>query len=256
MNDANIISSLDKLLPIALETLSATRLMNRIDIKYVFPVKKAEDLIRLVDNKYKVLEINKIRAFPYHTTYYDTPDYLFYYQHIRGEFGRHKIRYRRYESFDTSYLEIKMKNNKRRTIKWRILNNQLNSSFDDRAKTFIAKHLPVDSNIIKPVLVNRFNRVTLVGQEPAERITIDYNISYNELTGGRETGLPHIAVVEIKKTGQSMSSDFGIFLKKLGIHPTAFSKYCTGSAMLNDNLKKNMIKPKLLLLKKLENEYN
>ena len=56
---------------------------------------------------YKVLEIDMIRSFPYHTTYLDTPDFLFYTQQLRGKLNRHKIRYRRYESTGISFLEIK-----------------------------------------------------------------------------------------------------------------------------------------------------
>jgi len=49
-------------------------------------------------------------------------------------------------------------------------------------------------------------------------------------------------------------SCFNILIKNLNIYPTGFSKYCTGIVMINDFMKKNIIKPKLLLIKKIENE--
>ncbi|HUX57639.1 MAG TPA: polyphosphate polymerase domain-containing protein [Bacteroidales bacterium] len=256
MNDTQIRNSLNSLVPIGLDSITSVRLMNRIEIKYVFPANKIGDLINLLDSKYKVLEINKLRAFPYLTTYMDTPDFLFYNQHLRGEFGRYKIRYRKYESMDSSYLEIKMKTNKRRTIKSRIENNLVSGTFDDQAVNFISKHLPVNSTLIKPVLINRFTRITLIGLDLKERITIDYNISFEELTRGGQAEMPYLAIVELKKKGQSPSSDFKKLIKLLNIYPPGFSKYCIGSASLNDLLKKNMLKPKLLLLNKIENEYN
>ena len=67
--------------------------------------------------------------------------------------------------------------------------------------------------------------------------------------------MPYLAIVELKKEGYSEYSDFKNLIRQLNIYPTGFSKYCMGSAILNDSLKKNMIKPKLLLLNKIKNEH-
>ena len=249
----NAISSLD---PIGLDAIGSVRFMNRFDTKYVFSIKKIGDLISILDGKYKVLHINNLRTFPYHTTYFDTPDYMFYYQHLRGELERNKIRYRKYENTGTSFLEIKKKTNKRRTIKWRILNKHSPGSFDDPAVDFIREYLPINLTLLKPVLINRFTRTTLIGLESNERITLDYNISFSETANGEQTELPYLAVVELKKEGFSRCSLFNNLIKQLNIHPTGFSKYCIGNAILNDFLRKNMIKPKLLLLNKIENKYH
>jgi hypothetical protein len=254
MHSDDIITALSSLNPIGLDAIGSVRCMNRFDTKYVFSIRKLVDLIDLLYGKYKVIDIDNLRAFPYHTTYMDTLDYLFYNQHVHGELERHKIRYRKYESTGTSFLEIKKKTNKKRTIKCRILNN-LSGSFDDPAVNFIREHLPINSMLVKPVLINRFTRVTLIGLESKERITIDYNISFTEPTNGRETDMPYLTIVELKKEGYSPCSPFNNLIKQLNIYPTGFSKYCLGSAILNDLLRKNMIKPKLLLLNKIENEY-
>ena len=109
--------------PVSLDAISDVRLMNRIEIKYVFSTSKLTDLVALLGKHYHVLEICNMRILPYSTTYLDTEDYLFYNQHVRGEFDRHKIRYRKYEATEESFLEIKKKTNKGRTIKWRIADN-------------------------------------------------------------------------------------------------------------------------------------
>jgi VTC domain len=255
MHSGEISTALSSLNPIGLESIGSVRFMNRIDTKFVFSVRKVVDLIDIMYGKYKVLEIGNIRTLPYHTTYMDTPDYLFYNQHVRGELERHKIRYRKYEFTNESFLEIKKKTNKRRTIKWRIENQFISGSFDDPAVNFIKEHLTINSMIVKPVLINRFTRTTLIGLDSKERITIDYNITFLETTNGDQTQMPYLAIVELKKEGYSHCSSFNNLIKQLNIYPTGFSKYCTGNAILNDRLRKNMIKPTLLLLNKIENEY-
>jgi hypothetical protein len=255
MQNSDIESEISKLGSVSLDAISDVRLMNRIEIKYVFASSKLTGLVCLLNKHYQVLEISNMRILPYCTTYFDTPDYLFYNQHVRGEFDRHKIRYRKYEVTKESFLEIKKKTNKGRTIKWRIENKLPTTCFDSEATAFIGKYLPVNSTQIRPSLVSTFTRITLAGIELKERMTIDFNISFSDPENSRMILLPYLTIVELKKEALSDSSDLKFLLRQLKIYPTAFSKYCVGSALLNDSLKKNMIKPKLLLLNKLENEY-
>jgi hypothetical protein len=248
-------TALTGLKPISLDDIGFLSLTNRIETKYVFPADRVPGLINLLSERYLALEINNVRIFPYTSTYLDTTEALFYNQHVRGEFDRFKIRYRKYESTNTTYLEIKRKTNKGRTIKWRIEKTQAYNPSDTRVTGFIQDHSPVSMNVIKSVLINRFTRITLANPELKERITIDLNVSYSGSEKETEAGFPYMAILELKKEVSSDSLFFRNLIKQLNIYPTSFSKYCVGSALLNDSLKKNMIKPKLLLLKKLENEY-
>ena len=254
MQNNDIEDKLLKLNSIDLDALSSVRLMNRFEVKYVFTAGKLTELVNLLSKHYQVLEINKLRILPYSTTYLDTSDYYFYHQHARGEFDRHKLRYRTYEATDESFLEIKKRTNKGMTIKWRIENKPVKGSLDPIAKGFIQEYLPVSSTLIKPALRNQFTRITLAGFTLKERITIDFNISFSLPESQDQISLPYLAVAELKKEASSDSSIFKGLIKKLNIYPSGFSKYCVGSALLNDSLKKNALKPKLLLLNKLENE--
>jgi hypothetical protein len=256
MQNRSVESELSKLNSVSLNELSGVRLMNRVEIKYVFAIRKLADLICMLGNHFKVLEIRNMRILPYSNMYFDTADYLFYCQHVRGKFDRHKLRYRKYEATDESFLEIKKKTNKGRSIKWRIEYQPESDSFDTRATGFISRHLPVSPTLLKPALINHFTRITLAGTELNERITIDFNISFSSPENSREISLPYLVIAELKKEGYSDYSRFRTLIKQLSIYPTGFSKYCVGSALLNDSLKQNMIKPKLLLLNKLENECN
>jgi hypothetical protein len=248
-------ASLSRLRPISLIALDSVSLMNRIEIKYLLNLRSIPALLDMLSDKYQALEISKLRLFPYSSTYMDTADSLFYYQHVRGQLDRFKIRYRNYESTGLSFLEVKKKTNKGRTIKWRIEQKADNGLFFPDNERFIVKHSPVTAGSLRPVLLNRFSRITLAGIDSRERITIDFNISFSDFNGKASLTFPWLAIVEFKKESYSDSSCFRSLIKNVSAYPTSFSKYCVGSSLLNDSLRKNVIKQKILLIKKLENEY-
>jgi hypothetical protein len=255
MQDEQITSGLSRFRATSLEEISCVRLMNRIEVKYLFQSARLPELVNLLAESYDVLEIEGRRTLPYSTTYFDTDDHLFYYQHVRGKLNRYKIRYRKYEATDESFLEIKKRTNSGRTIKWRVENVFGNKAFDSSATDFISEYSPVCSSSLKEALFNKFSRITFASCSLNERITIDYNISFAAPEGGSGISLPYIAIAELKKGAASDSSPFKNMIKQLQIYPSGFSKYCIGSALLNDSLKKNAVKPKILLINKFENEY-
>jgi hypothetical protein len=250
-----IISALDSFEPLPLYKMSKVTLMNRTDIKYLFSVKKLPELLTGLNDKYKVMEILRERSFSYSTTYLDTPDLLFYRQHVTGKLERYKIRFRRYESSGVSYLEVKKKTNANRTEKTRIANHIDPAGLDQRAEMFISANTPYESGSLRPVLVSYFKRATLVRLESSERITIDYDLSFSGSDGNR-VGLPYIAVAELKTNGLAHNSYFIDAVKKLGIRPGGFSKYCVGRHFTGEVPPDNHLKPKLLIIKKIEDEYN
>jgi hypothetical protein len=252
---SEINTKLDSFVPIGLDEMDGVRLMNRVETKYLFSVRKLPELLDRLSGIYKILEINMIRVFPYHTTYLDSSEFFFYNQQLTGKLARHKVRYRKYESTGLSFLEVKKKTNKNRTIKWRIENN-LNSNFlDENAYSFIKEYVPYDSLDLRPVLINGFTRITLAGIELKERITLDFNLRFAS-PDGIIAELPFLSIAELKREGYSSQSPFIQIVKKIGIRPSGFSKYCMGNTLLRDMSKKNLLKPKLLLINKIENEFN
>jgi hypothetical protein len=254
MHDSEINKILISFVPVGLKEMDDVMLMNRQETKYIFSARRLAELLDILAGSYKVLEIEAIRSFPYHTTYLDTPDMFFYTQQVRGKLNRHKIRYRRYESTGNSFLEIKKKTNKNRTVKWRIRNSLIPGCFDNDASIFIRDYLPYDLPDLKPVLINGFNRITLVGIETRERITLDYDITF-KAPEGADIGLPFLAIAEIKREKNSGFSPASTAMKNFGISPNRFSKYCMGNAIVREMLRKNTLKRNLLLIKKIENEY-
>ena len=254
MFQSEIHKLLSSFVPIGLPEMDEVSLMNRVETKYVFSAGKLMDLLNRLPGNYRVLEIDSVRTFPYNTTFLDTSSLLFYTQQLTGKLNRHKVRYRYYESTGLSFLEIKKRTNKNRTIKWRIENRLNTNSPDESASEFLKEYLPYGFLSLKPVLINGFNRITLVGTELKERVTLDYDITFTN-PDGRISQLPFLAVAELKRERHSGQSPFGNTMKQLGLRPRRFSKYCVGSALIADIPRKNTIKPNLLLINKIENEY-
>jgi hypothetical protein len=248
--------ALKSFIPIGLEEMDNVRLMNRFDTKYLLPVNLLPDFLTPMCKSYQVLEIDRKRYFPYATTYMDTDDYLFFNQHVTGKLERNKVRYRKYEASGSTYLEVKKRTNKNRTVKWRIQNDLTsNRECDDDANRFIKEYVKQKHLILKPVLINSFDRVTLVGTVHGERITIDYNISFSH-PDDNQIKFPFLAIIEVKKERVSGRSPVIKILKDLSVHPGGLSKYCLGTSILHDLPRKNMLKPKLLLIGKIEREFN
>ncbi len=243
--------------PVGLDDMGNTRLMNRVDTKYLVSIKKVPAILTEMDGAYRVLDIQNNRIFSYYTTYLDTDDFLFYNQHVTGRLGRNKVRYRKYQTTGLTYLEVKRKTNKNRTIKWRIEHNpDPGNECDTTACEFINEYLPQNRLELKPVLISSFNRITLVGSEINERITIDRDLTYIDLDGNRMS-FPFFTIIEHKRERFANGSPITKILKANQIHPTGFSKYCFGTALMNENIpRKNMLKPKFLLINKIQDEFN
>ncbi|MCX6335276.1 MAG: polyphosphate polymerase domain-containing protein [Bacteroidia bacterium] len=235
--------------------MDCIRLMNRIDTKYLLSAGSLPAFLDTLRESYKILEIEQKREFLYNTRYLDTVEMLFYFQHVTGKLARHKIRFRKYELTGKTFLEIKRKTNKNRTVKWRIENNYDAGMLDEGASLFIKKHLPFNSLALKANLDNKFTRVTLAAVDTRERITFDYCMSYTAMNG-ELADLPYLAIAELKSDGFPSCSPFTLTAKKMGFRPIGFSKYCMGNLLLRDLPKKNILKQKVLLLNKIENEYS
>jgi hypothetical protein len=238
---------------LSLKEMDAVSFMSRVDSKYIFPVSMLVAVLSDLAGDYKVLDINSQREFRYSTVYFDTPDYKFFNQHQTGKLERDKVRLRTYETNSLTYLEVKHKTNKGRTVKSRIRSNNAGLPDDDGSRQFLQEKLAGANEFLHPVITSLFTRITLVNNNFSERVTVDFNLAYTN-NDGRRIELPNIAIAEIKRNRSSNRSVFFSVLKKNGIRQTAFSKYCLGAAILNGVSRKNNLKPILLKLKKIDNE--
>jgi hypothetical protein len=252
MDSAEFAKVLSKFNPIGLEEMNSVKLMNRIDSKYVFSVNKLIGLLDRAHEHYSILQLDHQRNFPYRTIYLDSPDLMFYNQHLNGKLPRYKIRYRIYEQNGQSFLEIKYKTSNDNTIKERINYIPGEELLDPAGITFVNGIVPVDASSLKPVLTSRFVRLTLIGLKTAERITIDYNLTFSD-TSGKVVEFPLIAIAELKRERLNKQSLFNNLVKEFDIRKTGFCKYCIGMSLLYNLPKQNKLKPKFLLISKIEN---
>jgi len=248
---AEILKSFD---PVGLDGISSVRYMTRLDTKYLFSAGKLPELLRLVEPHYMALEIEKLREFPYKTVYFDTPDLLFYNQHVTGRLNRTKVRIRTYESNGLTFLEVKRKSNKGRTNKSRLEKEPNDMNHISQSGEFLEELISRSAGSLKAVISTSFTRITLVCLERSERITIDYNLRWNNLRGD-SLSMPFLAIAEIKSEKSTSLSPFFTRLKELGIRRSGFSKYAVGMALVNRTPRQNYLKPKFLLLNRIKNEY-
>ena len=233
---------------ISLKEMDSVKLMNRVDTKFICSIELLSDIFNDISDRYKVLEINEQRIMHYRTMYYDTPDFKMFIAHQNGKLNRYKVRERKYVVSGLRFLEVKFKNNKRRTLKSRIVKSDNHTGFNREEKDFIFSKSPFPTNDLGSKLFNSFQRVTLTNQ--IERVTIDFGIEFNN-GNGRKGYLPALAIVEVKQSKFSINSDIIKMLRKRYIRPCGFSKYCIGTTLLYPNLKSNRFKSKILLINKL-----
>ncbi|MCD4792128.1 MAG: polyphosphate polymerase domain-containing protein [Bacteroidales bacterium] len=239
---------------ISLEETSSVKLMNRTDTKFVFHTDKLEAVLEKAIEKYKILEINKIKLPLYRTLYFDTDDFLMYNAHHQGKMNRYKVRHREYVDSGISFFEIKFKSNKGKTVKKRIKLNQIEESFSKESRSFIKENTPFIPKSLKSKMYNEFFRITLVNCKNKERITIDTGLKFKN--NFNNVAINSLVITEVKREGFSGSSDFADILKSEKIYSGKISKYCTGTILLYNNLKHNRFKPRFLNLNKITNGNN
>ncbi len=233
---------------ISLDEMNHVSLMNRIDTKFILPSDLLLDVINELIPDYRILEIESERLFQYKTKYYDTKDFDMYEAHQNGKLNRFKVRKREYVASKKHFLEVKFKNNKRRTIKKRIerIESPDQSNFES---SFVEQNSPFKMNDLELKLSNHFNRITLVGTK--ERLTIDFNLGFKGIDG-KEILYPEAVIIEFKQEKFNITSRGMQILKKYKVRPESCSKYCLGAASLNGHIKANRLKQKFGLLSKLK----
>lgn len=249
-----ILSNFD---PITLEEMKGIRLMNRIDTKFVTTVPRLRRLLEMAQHDYFIQETDSLRISPYYTLYFDTPDCAMYNRHEVGQLDRQKIRIRSYVEAGLSFLEVKTKNNHGRTKKKRVamqgfdamnpdydlLFHRQDATFEDYDR-FLRTHLRYEPTTLTQQLENRFERITLVNKDKSERLTIDTNLRFHNIATDNYRFMDDLVVIELKRDGLKPSPILPM-LRELMIRPHGFSKYCIGSALTNDALRRNRIKPRL-----------
>ena len=240
---------LNDLQTISLDELDKVKLLDRKDTKFVFNQNQLPSILEKIKPYYRILEIKNSPVFNYDNTYFDTDNFLFYNQHHNENRKRFKVRFRQYSSGNKSFFEIKIKNNKNRTVKKRLLVTEINKYFSEQEKKLIFEIIGLTADQLAPKLDLEFSRMTLTDNSFNERLTIDTNLSVKNGTSGKIFN--QLVVSEIKQKKYNPKSDFIQILRDLKIQEMRFSKYCMGMLNVNKKIKYNRFKPKLLQINKI-----
>ncbi len=235
--------------PLTLSQMDSVALQDRIDTKYVLTVDQLRFTLPYLANDYRILEVERHRMNHYRTLYFDTPEFRLYKMHVNGWADRYKVRSREYTDSQQSFLEVKHKTRKDRTIKERINTDQALVRITPAAEHWLEGVLPMDCGVLEPKIWNSFTRITLVGSNSPERVTIDLDVTFS--SESKIVALGSVAIAEVKLPRRGCQSSFIELMQFQRIQPQSFSKYCIGTSMLYEHVKKNVLKPQLMKINKL-----
>lgn len=235
---------------ISLDDLDSMKLLGRFDSKFVFHRSKLESLINQMDSDYHVLKIKDRTVFHYESTYLDTDDFKLYLMHHNGKPERIKVRWRKYTDIQKIFFEVKCKTSRKKTEKIRTEEPTILTELNQVQSELLAS-LGYQDYLLKPKLTISYDRITLVSKSENIKVTLDMNIRFENMVEAKE--LPHLVVAEVKSRRITPKCLFIEAIKKLGIRQGSFSKYATGTAIL-ELVKHNAFKPELLLVTKINNE--
>lgn len=233
---------------IKLEEMDAVSLMNRTDTKYWFHIELLPELLLAVKDRYFILNVSGQTKLPYATTYYDTSKNRMFAEHHNGKLNRYKVRRRTYVASKISFLEVKFKSNKGRTIKKRVAADFGQKAFTEEERVFINQLVPFNCNNLQLSLKNEFTRLTLVSKNFNERCTIDLNLQFQKAE--KRIALDDLVIVEIKSEGSPSGSPLARSLRDRRIRKSGFSKYCVGRTLTDSELKRNAFKNKIRKIEK------
>ena len=234
---------------ISLDEMDDVKLMNRTDTKFAFKANKMPLLLQKLLPFYRVLAIDGELIHDYKSLYYDTDNRKFYLDHHNGRVNRNKIRFREYVGSKLTFLEIKRKNNKGKTIKKRMRVDAISNELSEKQQNYIEKIIGRPMEVNAKQWIN-FSRITFVHKTQKERLTIDVNLTFEN--SNEKGDMKHIVIAEVKQERMSRSSDFMRIAKEMHILPIRISKYCLTTLALNPELKKNRFKEKVLFINKLK----
>ncbi|NQU54869.1 MAG: polyphosphate polymerase domain-containing protein [Bacteroidetes bacterium] len=241
-------SILDKFNSVSLDNIDEVKLMNRIDRKYWFHISLLNELLEKIIPYYDILEINGKRLMEYQSVYFDTVDNYMYVKHHNRKLNRYKVRRRTYLTTKDDFFEVKLKTNKKRTIKKRIETEFSNPDFFEKETIFLAAETPFRSDELIKSMNNQFFRMTLIHKEKLDRCTIDIQPKFWNEKG--EIGFDNLVIFELKRGRSLKSSPIVSLLRQLKIRQRGLSKYCTGRAFLDPKLKRNAFKTRLRYIDK------
>lgn len=250
MNKLTLEDVVPQFQPISLEEMDDVKLQDRTDTKFVFNVSALPAVLNFIAPDYRLLYVNSLWYNNYESLYYDTANLDLYTLHHNQKSNRYKVRFRRYVESKLYYFEIKFKNNKDRTIKHRQKVKQIDEALnEEKNRSFAMEHLNFSVTNLQPVVWVNYRRMTLVGKNNRERLTIDLDLTF--IRNDQKIRIDNLVIAELKQPKTSVKSPFFKAMKKYGIRAGSISKYCYAIIHTIPTVKQNNFKSKLIAINKI-----
>jgi hypothetical protein len=221
------------------------QLLRRIDTKYVCTVAAAVRFVETLVGHYAALPTPGGHLATYKSLYFDTPDLRCYHDHRRGKRLRQKVRIRHYPERTLSFLEIKTKVSEAMTDQLRQPLAFGEERLGPAERAHLAQLVNLDVETLHPVMRIDFRRLSLVGLDTAERVTIDCELVATDLDGHRAWSGGDRVVVEVKQSPFCVRTPVMRALHAGHFREQAMSKYTIATALIRPELPRNRLLPDL-----------
>lgn len=215
--------------PASDELIRSRRLLKRVETKFVLKTEDLEQALENMRSHYAVIMTQSTPLALYESLYYDTQDFQYLSEHLCGKRPRYKVRFRHYIERGLSFLEIKKKLNNNKIIKQRI---PVDYKSEDLSKNldFINAHSPICGNQLLPSVRTRYKRISFVGLNIEERITMDVELYMEQ--GSKQAKWKEGFIVEVKQIRHNPRTPAMLALRGVGARSLSISKYCVAASLL------------------------
>lgn len=243
---------LERFTPATPELLGRRALLSRIDSKYVVPIADLERVLHGLADHYAVLRVDRGNIATYDNLYFDTPALRCYHDHGRGRRIRHKVRIRHYPDRQLTFLEVKTKRNEAVTDKHRLPMSYGNERLGPAELTFLHERVGGMASDLQPAISMTYRRLSLIGVDSDERVTIDLGLSaHGEAGAAVARALGHLAVIEIKQWPYCVRTPIMRSVRGAGHREMSMSKYITAMSLVRPELRRNRLLPALRALERI-----
>ena len=228
--------------------IEARSLQRRVDRKYLLGANNLDGLLARLRQSHRVLRAGQQVWARYESLYFDTPDRMLYHAHRCGRRPRYKVRIRHHIDRELSFLEIKRKENSGRTVKHRLALPYAQTDLGSRERTFIESHTPLHGTSVFPRVSISFRRLTLLGSDINERVSLDRDLTV--VAGTRAEQLAGIVIAEVKQSRYVSHAGAAAAFRGLNVREEALSKYCLATILVAP-VRANIFKPALRAVERL-----
>jgi hypothetical protein len=235
----------------SLELMAERQLLRRVDTKYLCTVAQASQLVESLVGHYAALPTPGGNLATYRSLYFDTPDLRCYHDHRRGKRLRQKVRIRHYPERSLTYLEIKTKVSEAMTDKLRQPLPFGQEHLGPAELAHLAQLVNLDVPQLQPVMRIDFRRLSLVGFDSTERVTIDCDLVATTIDGAAAWSGGDRVVVEVKQSPFCVRTPVMRALRADHFREQAMSKYTLVTALMRPELARNRLLPDLRAIERM-----